>query len=133
MKRLVLFLIVAVLSVSLTGCGLIVPKVQYNVEVQYTDTFPMNEFTQSIPELPSEKVEYTVDDSEHGNFTVAVSGVTTQSYSSFLDSLLDSDFQIVASSEEDTSSTILLEKDNVNVSAAFSDDTLVVRISLLDK
>lgn len=101
-------------------------------DVEFTDKWPENEYTAVITEPEKGTMQYIIDDSANGKFTVAVKDITEAESADYVELLQKDGYSLVQSVEENGMVGVLLQKDDVSLSIAYSKGILCISITLGD-
>ncbi|MEG2608976.1 MAG: hypothetical protein RR964_09945 [Lachnospiraceae bacterium] len=104
--------------------------VEADISQTTTDEWPVNKYTDMISMPEGGTMKYYIDDSKNNRFSVFLTGLTADASSTYIQKLLSDGYSEIATDKNSVSAGTLLEKDNVMLSIAYSDDILAVSIVL---
>ncbi|MBR5381658.1 MAG: hypothetical protein IK136_03460 [Oscillospiraceae bacterium] len=90
------------------------------VTPQYVEAWPDNDFTAALPEPEAGEVEYVCDLSGCGRFEIVMKDMPDGGAEAYIETLKRAGFAEKASAENDVSGGVLLQKDGVSLSIAWS-------------
>ncbi len=100
--------------------------VQWNP--QYTDEWQENEYTATILKPETGEMSYYVDDTENGRFSISLTDITMDDTNSYIELLKADGYSELGADENDASGGVLLLRDNVSLSIAYSVNGIVISI-----
>ena len=95
-----------------------------SAEPQYVDAWPENDLTARIPEPLDGAVDYVRDFSDDGKYEIVWDFGSDAAFEEYIDTLHVQGYAEVAAASESASSCMLLEKDGVYLSIAYSGGTM---------
>ena len=95
-----------------------------SAEPQYIDAWPENDLTARIPEPQDGAIDYVRDFSDDGKYEIVWDFGSDAAFEEYIDALQAQGYVEVAAAAESASSGMLLEKDDVYLSIAYSGDTM---------
>lgn len=95
-----------------------------SAEPQYIDAWPENDLTARIPEPQDGAVDYVRDFSDDGKHEIVWDFGSDAAFDEYIDALHTQGYAEVAMASESASSGMLLEKDGVYLSIAYSGGTM---------
>lgn len=95
-----------------------------SAEPQYIDAWPENDLTARIPEPQDGAIDYVRDFSDDGKYKIVWDFGSDAAFEEYIDALQAQGYAEVAAAAESASSGMLLEKDDVYLSIAYSGDTM---------
>ena len=115
----------AALTLFLCGCsGAETASINFaalpSAEPQYIDAWPENDLTAWIPEPQDGAVDYVRDFSDDGKYEIVWDFGSDAAFEEYIDALHTQGYAEVSVASESASSGILLEKDGVYLSIAYS-------------
>ncbi len=121
--------------ISLSACSQnssikITEETQLNIE--YTSEWMDNEYTQTIIKPTDFIMDYYIDNSENNSFTIALKEVSEDEKNAYIEELKKNGYNEITSDENNYSSGILLNKENVNLSVAHSETFIVIGITITE-
>ena len=119
----------AALMLFLCGCsGAETASINFaallSAEPQYVDAWPENDLTARIPEPQDGAVDYVRDFSDDGKYEIVWDFGSDAAFEEYIDALHTQGYAEVAVASESASSGMLLEKDGVYLSIAYSGGTM---------
>lgn len=114
---------------SLAACGSGAHPQEAAAQPTPIETWPENEFTSQLPELPGTP-SYEIDQSSQDRFSVFYEQVDEAACQDWLDQLQQAGFTRKAEASEEGSRNYLLERDGVYLSVSWTGDMLGVAISM---
>lgn len=95
-----------------------------SAELQYIDAWPENDLIARIPEPQDGAVDYVRDFSDDGKYEIVWDFGSDAAFEEYIDALHTQGYAEVAVASESASSGMLLEKDGVYLSIAYSGGTM---------
>lgn len=95
-----------------------------SAEPQYIGAWPENDLTARIPEPQDGAVDYVRDFSDDGKYEIVWDFGSDAAFEEYIDTLHVQGYAEVAAASESASSGMLLEKDGVYLSIAYSGGTM---------
>lgn len=95
-----------------------------SAEPQYIDAWPENDLIARIPEPQDGAVDYVRDFSDDGKYEIVWDFGSDAAFEEYIDALHTQGYAEVAMASESASSGMLLEKDGVYLSIAYSGGTM---------
>lgn len=95
-----------------------------SAEPQYVGAWPENDLTARIPEPQDGAVDYVRDFSDDGKYEIVWDFGSDAAFEEYIDTLHVQGYAEVAAASESASSGMLLEKDGVYLSIAYSGGTM---------
>lgn len=95
-----------------------------SAEPQYIDAWPENDLIARIPEPQDGAVDYVRDFSDDGKYEIVWDFGSDAAFEEYIDALHTQGYAEVAVASESASSGMLLEKDGVYLSIAYSGGTM---------
>lgn len=95
-----------------------------SAEPQYIDAWPENDLTARIPEPQDGAVDYVRDFSDDGKYEIVWDFGSDAAFEEYIDALQAQGYAEIAMASESASSGMLLEKDGVYLSIAYSGGTM---------
>ena len=95
-----------------------------SAEPQYIDSWPENDLIARIPEPQDGAVDYVRDFSDDGKYEIVWDFGSDAAFEEYIDALHTQGYAEVAVASESASSGMLLEKDGVYLSIAYSGGTM---------
>ena len=95
-----------------------------SAEPQYVDAWPENDLPARIPEPQDGAVDYVRDFSDDGKYEIVWDFGSDAAFEEYIDTLHVQGYAEVAAASESASSCMLLEKDGVYLSIAYSGGTM---------
>lgn len=119
----------AALTLFLCGCsGAETASINFvalpSAEPQYIDAWPENDLTARISEPQDGAVDYVRDFSDDGKYEIVWDFGSDAAFEEYIDALHTQGYAEVAAASESASSGMLLEKDGVYLSIAYSGGTM---------
>lgn len=119
----------AALTLFLCGCsGAETASINFaalpSAEPQYIDAWPENDLTARISEPQDGAVDYVRDFSDDGKYEIVWDFGSDAAFEEYIDALHTQGYTEVAAASESASSGMLLEKDGVYLSIAYSGGTM---------
>lgn len=119
----------AALMLFLCGCsGAETASINFaalpSAEPQCVDAWPENDLTARIPEPQDGAVDYVRDFSDDGKYEIVWDFGSDAAFEEYIDALHTQGYAEVAAASESASSGMLLEKDGVYLSIAYSGGTM---------
>lgn len=124
-RRILAAVALAALTLFLCGCsGAETASGDFaalpSAEPQYIDAWPENDLTARIPEPQDGAVDYVRDFSDDGKYEIVWDFGSDAAFEEYIDALHTQGYAEVAVASESASSGMLLEKDGVYLSIAYS-------------
>ena len=101
-----------------------------DVKYIYTSVWPDNEYTRLICEPESGTIEYILDGSNAGYYTIFYNNISEEEIQKYIDQLKTLGYAEEASASESVSTGVLLRKDETWISIAYSEGGFGIRISV---
>ena len=119
----------AALTLFLCGCsGAETASINFaalpSAEPQCVDAWPENDLTARIPEPQDGAVDYVRDFSDDGKYEIVWDFGSDAAFEEYIDALHTQGYAEIAAASESASSGMLLEKDGVYLSIAYSGGTM---------
>ena len=119
----------AALTLFLCGCsGAETASINFaelpSAEPQCVDAWPENDLTARIPEPQDGAVDYVRDFSDDGKYEIVWDFGSDAAFEEYIDTLQAQGYAEIAAASESASSGMLLEKDGVYLSIAYSGGTM---------
>lgn len=119
----------AALTLFLCGCsGAETASINFaalpSAEPQYIDAWPENDLTARIPEPQDGAIDYVRDFPDDGKYEIVWDFGSDAAFEEYIDTLHVQGYAEVAVASESASSGMLLEKDGVYLSIAYSGGTM---------
>lgn len=119
----------AALTLLLCGCsGAETASINFaalpSAEPQCVDAWPENDLTARIPEPQDGAVDYVRDFSDDGKYEIVWDFGSDAAFEEYIDALHTQGYAEIAAASESASSGMLLEKDGVYLSIAYSGGTM---------
>lgn len=92
--------------------------------------WPVNEYTSQVFQPESGEVDYIIDDSANGHFSVFLKNFPQTDAARYIEELEKLGYQLVQSAKNEVSNGILLKKDSTIVSIAYSGNVIGIHITL---
>lgn len=103
------------------------------LEVEEISEWPENKYTAVIPQPEAgTPFQATVYDETAGYFSVSLNNATRQQGEEYIELLKENGFETVSNKSEDVSIGVLLQKENVGVSIAASENVFGIYIRLYE-
>lgn len=90
--------------------------------------WPENVFTSKIVKPSNGTIDYAIDESASGRYTVFFKDITMEQSEAYIEELKNAGYTSVAGTKEDVAIGVMLQKDDVMLSVACSDGGLGIRI-----
>lgn len=139
MKRIFVMTLVLMMTVVLCACSndsISRESTDSNLpllEVEEISEWPENKYTAVIPQPEAgTPFQATVYDETAGYFSVSLNNATRQQGEEYIELLKENGFETVSNKSEDVSIGVLLQKENVGVSIAASENGFVIYIRLYE-
>ena len=123
---------------ALVGCSNvdIFPSSSVNsiefVAPESVSDWPENRFTQELPAPTYGKIDSIYDYSDSGRYEIIMKDISSEESSSYVESLVELGYSEIISEGTDVSTGILLQKDSLVLSIAYSEECLNILISDLN-
>ena len=119
----------AALTLFLCGCsGTETASINFaalpSAEPQYIAVWPENDLTARIPEPQDGAIDYVRDFSDDGKYEIVWDFGSDAAFEEYIDALHTQGYAEIAAASESASSGMLLEKDGVYLSIAYSGGTM---------
>ena len=101
-----------------------------DVKCIYTSVWPDNEYTRLICEPESGTIEYILDGSNAGYYSIFYNNISEEEIQKYIDQLKNLGYAEEASASESVSTGVLLRKDETWISIAYSEGGFGIRISV---
>lgn len=107
------------------------------MEISYTDVWPVNTFTDSLP-VPSGTVSWAAFDEAHQSLTVNLTDMSETDYADYMKSLQQAGFAVIEETSEDiegqdySSTGVLLSNGEKNISISYIPGNFTIYISFME-
>ena len=108
----------------------IVSNINGSLQIVYVDEIPENVFTAQIPKPVNGTINYVIDDSALGRYALFFKDITREQSEAYIEELKSAGFTNIAGTKEDVAIGVMLQKDDVTLSVACSDEGLAIQIIL---
>ena len=106
----------------------IVNNINGSLQIVYVDEIPENVFTAQIPKPANGTIDYVIDDSSLGRYALFFKDITMEQSEAYIEELKSAGYKNVAGTKEDVAIGVMLQKDDVTLSVACSDEGLGIQI-----
>jgi len=106
----------------------IVNNINGSLQIVYVDEIPENVFTAQIPKPANGTIDYVIDDSSLGRYALFFKDITMEQSEAYIEELKNAGYKNVAGTKEDVAIGVMLQKDDVTLSVACSDEGLGIQI-----
>lgn len=100
------------------------------VEPEYSSEWPENEYTELIPRPEYGTMDYVCDYSDLGRYELVLTDMTKEQSAGYVDELKKQGFSELHSKGNEVSVGTMLQKENVVLSVAYSDNLLNILITI---
>lgn len=100
------------------------------VTPEYISEWPENEFTEVIPKPEYGTMDYICNYSENGRYMLVLKEITKAESDMYVDKLKEYGYTEIHSNGNQVSVGTMLEKDNIILSVAYSDDIFNILITI---
>lgn len=101
-----------------------------NADPIYVTEWPENEYTSQISKPENGEIDYIYDFSDSGRYAVFVKGISKENSADYIEELKEQGYSEVAFKGNNISVGTLLQKNNVALSIAYSDEILSIMITI---
>lgn len=98
------------------------------LQIVYVDEIPENVFTAQIPKPANGTIDYVIDDSASARYALFFKDITMEQSEAYIEELKNAGYKNVAGTKEDVAIGVMLQKDDVTLSVACSDEGLGIQI-----
>ncbi len=100
------------------------------VAPEYISEWPENEYTELIPKPEYGTMDYVYDYSDIGRYALVLTDITKEQSGIYVDELKEQGFSEIHSKGNEVSVGTMLQKDNVILSVAYSDNVFNILITV---
>lgn len=101
-----------------------------SVTPEYITEWPENEYTELIPKPEYGTMDYVCDYSDTGRYMLVLTDITKEQSGIYVDELKEQGYTEIYSKGNEVSVGTMLQKDNVVLSVAYSDDIFNILITI---
>ncbi len=125
------------LAVSFGGCATRLSDTDssdwtLSAEPEFVTSWPENEFTSWIPKPSTGSIDYVCDYTDSGRYQVVMKDLSQEESQDYVHQLLEQGYEQIASESNEASAGTILQKDEVTLSIAYSENVLNILIIVND-